>query len=75
MAPSVTPLAIMEDVKSMNFLCCFYCRFVNALVYYGISLNTSNLGGSPYWNCFIAGAVEIPAYALVILAMNVRLAD
>ena len=36
-------------------------RFVNSVVYYGLSLNTSNLGGSDYINFFISGAVEFPA--------------
>ncbi|KAL8570515.1 hypothetical protein ACOMHN_008872 [Nucella lapillus] len=43
---------------------------VNALVYYGLSLNTENLAGSPYLNFMLAGAVEIPAYLLCILLLN-----
>ena len=39
----------------------FHFRFVNSVVYYGLALNTSNLGGSDYINFFIAGAVEFPA--------------
>ena len=45
-------------------------RLVNALVYYGLSLNTENLAGSPYLNFCLAGAVEIPAYVLCILLLN-----
>ena len=51
-------------------MCCVYFRFVNSLVYYGLSLNTSNLGGNEYVNFFIAGAVEIPAYIFCQLAIN-----
>ncbi|GFR97680.1 organic cation transporter protein [Elysia marginata] len=43
---------------------------VNALVYYGLSLNTENLAGNPYLNFCVAGAVEIPAYAICILLLN-----
>ncbi|XP_041350991.1 organic cation transporter protein-like [Gigantopelta aegis] len=43
---------------------------VNALVYYGLSLNTENLGGNPYVNFCIAGAVEIPAYLVCIFLLN-----
>ncbi|GFO06262.1 organic cation transporter protein [Plakobranchus ocellatus] len=43
---------------------------VNALVYYGLSLNTENLAGSPYLNFCVAGAVEIPAYIICILLLN-----
>ena len=48
-----------------------YCnRFVNSLVYYGLSLNTSNLGGNPYINFCISGAVEIPAYIFCQVALH-----
>lgn len=43
---------------------------VNAMLYYGLSLGTDNLGGSPYLNFCIAGAVEIPAYIMCILILN-----
>ena len=35
-----------------------------SLIYYGLSFNISDLGGNPYINCAISGAVEIPAYIL-----------
>ncbi len=35
-----------------------------SLVYYGLSLNTSNLGGNDYLNFLVSGAVEVPAYIL-----------
>ncbi|XP_070569253.1 uncharacterized protein [Ptychodera flava] len=47
--------------KTLNV---FYNWFTASLVYYGLSLNTSNLGGSDYLNAFLSGAVEIPAYTL-----------
>lgn len=40
---------------------CF--RFVNTLVYYGLSLSTSELAGDRYLNFFLSALVEIPAYA------------
>ncbi|CAH1774990.1 unnamed protein product [Owenia fusiformis] len=43
-----------------------YVWFSNSLVYYGLSLNTSNLGGNPYVNFFISGAVEIVAKVVLI---------
>ncbi|KAL5010530.1 hypothetical protein ScPMuIL_012835 [Solemya velum] len=45
---------------------------INAMVYYGLSLDTDNLGGSPYVNSpfFVAGGVEIPAYIMCILLLN-----
>lgn len=43
---------------------------VNAMVYYGLALGTDNLGGDPYINFMIAGAVEIPAYIMCVLCLN-----
>ncbi|XP_048771116.2 organic cation transporter protein-like [Ostrea edulis] len=43
---------------------------VNAMVYYGLALGTDNLGGDPYINFMIAGAVEIPAYIICVLCLN-----
>ena len=48
----------------------FFNWFVNSGVYYGLSLNTSNLGGNDYLNFLISGAVEVPAYAFLLLSLN-----
>lgn len=40
------------------------------MVYYGLALGTDNLGGDPYINFMIAGAVEIPAYIMCVLCLN-----
>ncbi|GLG96477.1 Carcinine transporter [Gryllus bimaculatus] len=45
-------------------------KFVNSGTYYGLSWNTSNLGGNDYINFFISGAVEIPAYSFLLLTLN-----
>ncbi|KAM9847313.1 organic cation/carnitine transporter 2-like [Aulostomus maculatus] len=37
------------------------------IAYYALSLNTSNLHGNAYFNCFLSGLVEIPAYTLTWL--------
>ena len=46
------------------------CRFANALVYYGLNINTRNLAGDPYLNFFIAACVEIPSVILTILVID-----
>ena len=40
----------------------FSFRFVNTLVYYGLSLNTKHLGGDIYKNFFLSSLMELPAY-------------
>ncbi|XP_018419283.1 PREDICTED: solute carrier family 22 member 4-like [Nanorana parkeri] len=32
--------------------------------YFGISLNTPNLNGDPYLNCFLLAAIEVPSYII-----------
>uniref|UniRef100_A0A8D8ZQ27 Organic cation transporter-like protein n=2 Tax=Cacopsylla melanoneura TaxID=428564 RepID=A0A8D8ZQ27_9HEMI len=51
------------------FLNLFF-RFVCNLIYYGLSWNTSNLGGNMYINFVISGLVEIPAYTLNMLCLD-----
>ncbi|XP_033995989.1 solute carrier family 22 member 5-like [Trematomus bernacchii] len=34
------------------------------IAYFALSLNTANLHGSAYFNCFVSALVEIPAYTL-----------
>ncbi|CAG9763142.1 unnamed protein product [Ceutorhynchus assimilis] len=48
----------------------FFDWFANNITYYGLSWNTNNLGGNPYINFVISGAVEIPAYVFLILTLN-----
>ncbi|XP_021473178.1 solute carrier family 22 member 5 isoform X1 [Oncorhynchus mykiss] len=35
--------------------------------YFALSLNTSNLAGSSYLNCFLSAAIEVPAYTMAWL--------
>lgn len=44
-------------------------RFVNVLVYYGLSLGVSRLGANLYMTQFVFGLVEIPARSLVLLVL------
>ncbi|GFG37619.1 hypothetical protein Cfor_12698, partial [Coptotermes formosanus] len=44
--------------------------FVNSGTYYGLSWNTSNLGGNDYLNFLLSGAVEYPGYGFLLLALN-----
>ncbi|XP_076336274.1 organic cation transporter protein-like isoform X2 [Tachypleus tridentatus] len=53
--------------KTLNI---YFNWFVNSFVYYGLSLNTSNLGGNPFINFFIAGAVEFPSYGASVFAIK-----
>lgn len=49
---------------------CLACRFVNSLVYYGLSLNIGNFGLDIYLTQLVFGAVEIPARFSCIYLMQ-----
>lgn len=40
------------------------------MVFYGLSLNTSNLNGNIYLNCFISAAIDIVVYVATWLLVN-----
>ena len=43
---------------------------MNSGTYYGLSWNTSNLGGNHYVNFLLSGAVEYPGYSFLLIALN-----
>ncbi|XP_071798000.1 organic cation transporter protein-like [Asterias amurensis] len=43
--------------------------FVNSMVYYGVSLYSSNLAGDKYLNFFLLSVVEIPGYVVTMFTM------
>ncbi|XP_069491740.1 solute carrier family 22 member 15 isoform X2 [Ambystoma mexicanum] len=47
-----------------------YIWFVCSLVYYGLTLNAGDLGGSVYVNLALSGVVEIPSYPICVYLMN-----
>lgn len=59
--------ALMEMLYA---LLCFAFRFVNSLVYYGLSLNVGSFGLDIYLTQLVFGAVEIPARSLCLLLLQ-----
>ncbi|KAK6636773.1 hypothetical protein RUM43_010436 [Polyplax serrata] len=47
-----------------------YIWIANALVYYGLSVNSTSLGGNKYLNFALVCLIEIPGYTLSWWAMN-----
>ncbi|KAJ8315874.1 hypothetical protein KUTeg_008024 [Tegillarca granosa] len=54
-----------------KFICCPTCSCVVSMVFYGLALNSGNLGGDFYLNFFLQGLVEIPAYTLCLVLLNI----
>ncbi|XP_055315841.1 organic cation transporter protein [Sitodiplosis mosellana] len=67
--PSVFDLFRYPNLRRKTLLI-FLDWFVNSATYYGLSWNTSNLGGNDYVNFVISGAVEFPAYTFLLLTLN-----
>ncbi|XP_070567164.1 organic cation transporter protein-like [Ptychodera flava] len=57
------------SMRTISLISCFIW-FVNSLVYTGISMNTSNLGGNDYISAAISAAVEIPAAVLTFFIVE-----
>lgn len=54
-----------------NAFIVFYNWFTVSFVYYGLSLNTSNLpGGNDYLNLTLSGLVEFPGFVFCLLMMD-----
>ncbi|KAM9540832.1 solute carrier family 22 member 4-like isoform 1-T1 [Salvelinus alpinus] len=64
---------ILNVMRSSNMLSvtvlCSLLWMIISCGYFALILNTNNLNGNPYINCFLSGVVEVPAYfiALVLL--------
>lgn len=68
--PSLLDLFKNANLRRKSFII-FFLWFVNSGAYYGLSWNTSNLGGgNDYVNFLISGLVEIPAYCFLLLTLN-----
>lgn len=54
-------LAIIKS-KTLLFrlINCCYCFFTNALIFYGLSVRSTDLAGDKYWNLLLAASMEIP---------------
>lgn len=66
---NVLDLLKSSNLRKKTIIICF-CWFVNAFVFYGLSLNTNDIGGDPFLSFFISGAVEFPAYFITIFIVK-----
>ncbi|KAM3602211.1 uncharacterized protein V6R79_026308 [Siganus canaliculatus] len=56
-------------VLSVTVLCSLLWVIV-IISYYGLILNTSNLHGNPFLNCFLSAVIEVPAYIIALLLLK-----
>uniref|UniRef100_A0A8C2ZT86 Solute carrier family 22 member 5 n=1 Tax=Cyclopterus lumpus TaxID=8103 RepID=A0A8C2ZT86_CYCLU len=50
-----------KNIRCITLMCLVLWMAIN-VGYFGLSLNTSNLSGDPFMNCFLSAASEVPAY-------------
>nr|XP_055036138.1 organic cation/carnitine transporter 2 [Misgurnus anguillicaudatus] len=49
------------NIRKTTLMCLMLWMAIN-MGYFGLSLNTSNLSGDPFLNCFLSALTEVPAY-------------
>lgn len=54
-----------QKIRCITLMCLIQWMAIN-IGYFGLSLNTSNLSGNPFMNCFLSAAAEVPAYIVSI---------
>ncbi|XP_061103254.1 organic cation/carnitine transporter 2-like isoform X2 [Conger conger] len=52
-----------NNIRQITILLSFVWLVIS-IGYFALALNTSNLSGDPFLNCFFSAAVEVPAYIL-----------
>uniref|UniRef100_A0A7N9AMC6 Solute carrier family 22 member 5 n=1 Tax=Mastacembelus armatus TaxID=205130 RepID=A0A7N9AMC6_9TELE len=64
--PPSKKFTMLDVLKSKNIRCitlmCLILWMAINIGYFGLSLNTSNLSGNPFMNCFLSAITEVPAY-------------
>ncbi|XP_049783521.1 organic cation transporter protein isoform X2 [Schistocerca cancellata] len=64
-------VTVMKTKKLLlRSLYLFFIWAANAFVYYGLSINSTSLGGNKYLNFALVALVEIPGYTISWIAMN-----
>ncbi|XP_077448474.1 organic cation/carnitine transporter 2-like [Stigmatopora argus] len=52
-----------RNIRCITLMCLVLWMAIN-VGYFGLSLNTSNLSGNPFMNCFLSATAEVPAYVV-----------
>ncbi|XP_049448012.1 solute carrier family 22 member 5 [Epinephelus fuscoguttatus] len=52
-----------KNIRCITLMCLLLWMAIN-IGYFGLSLNTSNLSGDPFMNCFLSATTEVPAYVV-----------
>uniref|UniRef100_A0A8C5QEJ3 Major facilitator superfamily (MFS) profile domain-containing protein n=1 Tax=Leptobrachium leishanense TaxID=445787 RepID=A0A8C5QEJ3_9ANUR len=58
-----------RNIRIITFLSVMLWMIIS-VGYFGLSLNTPNLHGDPYVNCFLSAIIEVPAYVIAWLLLR-----
>ncbi|XP_040261066.1 solute carrier family 22 member 5-like [Bufo bufo] len=58
-----------RNIRIVTFLSILLWMIIS-VGYFGLSLNTPNLHGDPYLNCFLSAIIEVPAYIIAWLLLR-----
>ncbi|KAM9729296.1 organic cation/carnitine transporter 2-like [Menidia menidia] len=58
-----------KNIRCITLMCLILWMAIN-IGYFGLSLNTSNLSGDPFMNCFLSALSEVPAYIVSTLLLR-----
>ncbi|CAO1419531.1 unnamed protein product [Diamesa tonsa] len=61
---------LQSRIMINRILILFYNFIINALVYFGLSLNSVSLSGNKYFNFILVSLIELPGYYLGFIAME-----
>uniref|UniRef100_A0A7E5A0H0 MFS domain-containing protein n=1 Tax=Panagrellus redivivus TaxID=6233 RepID=A0A7E5A0H0_PANRE len=61
---------VRTPVLRRRSLACFFCWPVCSMLYYGVSMNTTFLGGDRYWTFIFGGLVEFPSSILTYVLID-----
>ncbi|XP_069001648.1 solute carrier family 22 member 4 [Embiotoca jacksoni] len=64
-------LVILKNCNIFSLtLVCSSLWIIITISYYALILNTSNLHGDPYLNCFLSAVTEVPAYIIALFLLQ-----
>ena len=61
---------VKTKILAFRFFNMCFCWLTVTMVYYGLSLNATNLAGNPYTNFLLVALVEIPGKFTVLLGKS-----
>ncbi|XP_042307072.1 solute carrier family 22 member 5-like [Sceloporus undulatus] len=66
---SILDLVRTQNIRSITIMCVILWMVI-AIGYFGLSLDTPNLHGDIYFNCFLSAVIEVPAYIISWLLLH-----